>query len=50
MTSCAQAQDRGAGEMVFRDQGCFGCHTSGRWVRRSHPISRTSEPSGTRLI
>jgi mono/diheme cytochrome c family protein len=29
VTSCAQAQDRGAGEMVFRDQGCFGCHTIG---------------------
>ena len=28
-TSCVQAQDRGAGQMVFRDQGCYGCHTVG---------------------
>jgi cytochrome c oxidase subunit II len=33
MISCVQAQDRGAlvakGQMVFRDQGCYGCHTVG---------------------
>jgi mono/diheme cytochrome c family protein len=29
MTCCAQAQDRGEGQTVFRDQGCFGCHTIG---------------------
>jgi len=30
--SCAQAQDGraliGQGRMVFRDQGCYGCHTA----------------------
>jgi mono/diheme cytochrome c family protein len=29
MTSSAHAQDRGAGQKIFRDQGCFGCHTIG---------------------
>ena len=29
MTSSAHAQDRGAGQAVFRDHGCFGCHTIG---------------------
>jgi mono/diheme cytochrome c family protein len=33
MASCVQAQDRGAlvaeGQTVFRDQGCYGCHTVG---------------------
>ena len=33
MVSCVQAQDRGAlvarGQTVFRDQGCYGCHTIG---------------------
>ncbi len=33
MSSCVQAQDRGAlidrGQRVFRDQGCYGCHTVG---------------------
>src|SRR5262245_28413692 len=29
MTSSVHAQGRGAGEAVFRDQGCFGCHTIG---------------------
>lgn len=33
MVSCVQAQDRGAlvakGQTVFRDQGCYGCHTVG---------------------
>jgi mono/diheme cytochrome c family protein len=33
MVSCVQAQDRGAliakGQMVFQDQGCYGCHTVG---------------------
>ena len=32
-TACAQAQDGGAlvsrGQAVFRDQGCYGCHTVG---------------------
>jgi cytochrome c oxidase subunit II len=32
LASCAQAQDRsaliGQGRMVFRDQGCYGCHTA----------------------
>jgi len=31
--SCAQAQDRATlvtqGSIVFRDQGCYGCHTVG---------------------
>ena len=31
--SCAQAQDRATlatqGAVVFRDQGCYGCHTVG---------------------
>ena len=34
LASCAQAQDgRGLvaqGRMVFRDQGCYGCHTAER--------------------
>ena len=33
MASCVQAQDGGAlvarGQIVFRDQGCYGCHTVG---------------------
>ena len=33
MSSCVQAQDRAAlidrGQRVFRDQGCYGCHTVG---------------------
>ena len=32
LASCAQAQERseliGQGRMVFRDQGCYGCHTA----------------------
>ena len=32
LASCAQAQDGralvGQGRMVFRDQGCYGCHTA----------------------
>jgi mono/diheme cytochrome c family protein len=32
LAACAQAQDRGVlvgeGRMVFRDQGCYGCHTA----------------------
>jgi mono/diheme cytochrome c family protein len=32
LASCAQAQDGGAlvgqGRMIFRDQGCYGCHTA----------------------
>jgi mono/diheme cytochrome c family protein len=32
LASCAQAQDSralvGQGRMVFRDQGCYGCHTA----------------------
>ena len=32
LAACAQAQDGGAlvnqGRMVFRDQGCYGCHTA----------------------
>jgi mono/diheme cytochrome c family protein len=32
VASCAQAQDGGAlvgqGRTVFRDQGCYGCHTA----------------------
>ena len=32
LASCAQAQDSralvGRGRMVFRDQGCYGCHTA----------------------
>lgn len=32
LASCAQAQDPspliGQGRMVFRDQGCYGCHTA----------------------
>ena len=32
LVSCAQAQDGralvGQGRMVFRDQGCYGCHTA----------------------
>ena len=32
LASCAQAQDGRAlvdrGRMVFRDQGCYGCHTA----------------------
>lgn len=34
LASCAEAQDGGAlvdrGRMVFRDQGCYGCHTAER--------------------
>lgn len=34
LASCAQAQDGpalvGQGRMVFRDQGCYGCHTAER--------------------
>ncbi len=34
LASCAHAQDGGAlvdrGRMVFRDQGCYGCHTAER--------------------
>ena len=33
MSSCVQAQDGAAlvtrGQTVFRDQGCYGCHTVG---------------------
>ncbi len=33
VASCVQAQDGGAlvarGQIVFRDQGCYGCHTVG---------------------
>lgn len=33
MASCVQAQDGAAlvarGQIVFRDQGCYGCHTVG---------------------
>lgn len=33
LSSCVQAQDRGEliarGQVAFRDQGCFGCHTVG---------------------
>lgn len=29
MTSNVHAQDRNAGQTIFRDQGCFGCHTIG---------------------
>ena len=33
-TSCVQAQDNRAlasqGQTVFRDQGCYGCHTVGK--------------------
>lgn len=33
MASCVQAQDGGAlvarGQIVYRDQGCYGCHTVG---------------------
>jgi mono/diheme cytochrome c family protein len=32
--ACVQAQDRGTlvtrGSAVFRDQGCYGCHTVGK--------------------
>jgi len=32
LAACAQAQDGGAlvgqGRMIFRDQGCYGCHTA----------------------
>lgn len=32
LASCAQAQDGralvGQGRMIFRDQGCYGCHTA----------------------
>ena len=34
MASCVQAQDGAAlvarGQIVFRDQGCYGCHTVGK--------------------
>ena len=34
VASCVQAQDGGAlvarGQIVFRDQGCYGCHTVGK--------------------
>jgi len=34
LASCAQAQDGpalvGQGRLVFRDQGCYGCHTAER--------------------
>jgi len=29
MTSNGHAQDRNSGQTIFRDQGCFGCHTIG---------------------
>ena len=29
ITSNVHAQDRAAGQAVFRDRGCFGCHTIG---------------------
>ncbi len=32
--SCVQAQDGGAlvaqGQIIYRDQGCYGCHTVGK--------------------